>query len=265
MDPQKFAKLPPELQKSVRKDYPYMAPNDAGLAALKLVPSKSSNEPYTRVGASQLLGEYSDPNLDDSRLGVTYSDKKGNSFVSLNPRDTDQQNTRAHEMEHVLANQGLGSAPRLNSLWDETVSDWDSRRGNIVLRLVEHAPYLQEKWGLDPQDVKSGYFSKNILKRPDTHNFLYEQMATLSGLEQNKNKRLTDDPYVRKHIFRTIDERETFNALTGLRQSRLDAKDLPPYTRQLDKNDPTFFQKVKALVGFTNGGYVENAGNKKLI
>jgi hypothetical protein len=260
MDPKTFENLPPDLKKNLRTDYGY-----SGLAALKPVPAKLPTEPYTLVGASHLKGEYFDPYLDDNTQGVTYKDKQGNSFVALNPKGTDQTNTRAHEMEHVLANQGLGSAARLNSLWDETVNDFDSRRGTIVSRLVEHAPYLQEKWGLEPIDVESGYFSKNVLKRPDTRNFLYEQMATLSGLEQSKNKRLTDDPYVRKHILKTKAERETYNALTGLRQSRLDSKDLPPYTRQPDKSDPTFFQKLKDLVGLASGGYVENAGNKKLI
>jgi hypothetical protein len=104
-----------------------------------------------------------------------------------------------------------------------------------------------------------------VLKRPDANNFLYEQLATLSALEQSKNKRLTDDPYVRKHILKTKDERETYNALTGLRQSRLDAKDLPPYTRQDDKTDPSLGQKLKSMLGFANGGVVPNAGNQKLI
>ena len=260
MNPKTFENLPPDLKKSLLTDYGY-----SGLAALQPVPSKLPTEPYTLAGASQLRGEYFDPYLDNNTQGVTYKDKQGNSFVSLNPRGTDQTNTRAHEMEHVLANQGLGSAARLNSLWDDTVNDFDSRRGNIVSRLVEHAPYLQEKWGLEPIDVESGYFSKNVLKRPDTRNFLYEQMATLSGLEQSKNKRLTDDPYVRKHILKTKAERETYNALTGLRQSRLDAKDLPPYTRQDDKTDPSLVQKLKSMLGFANGGIVPNAGNKKLI
>jgi len=260
MDPKEFENLPQDLKKSLLTDY-----GRSGLAALKPVPSNLGTAPYTLAGASQLRGEYFDPYLDENTQGVAYNDNQGNSLVALNPRGTDQRNTRAHEMEHVLANQGLGAAPRLNSLWDKTVNDLDSRRGVIVSRLVEHAPYLQEKWGLEPIDVESGYFSKNVLKRPDARNFLYEQMATLSGLEQSQNKRLTDDPYVRKHILKTKAERETYNALTGLRQSRLDAKDLPPYTRQPDKSDPTFFQKLKDLVGLASGGHVENAGNKKLI
>jgi hypothetical protein len=116
MDPKTFENLPHDLKKSLLTDYGY-----SGLAALKPVPAKLATEPYTQAGASQLRGEYFDPYLDENTQGVTYNDKQGNSFVSLNPKGTDQTNTRAHEMEHVLANQGLGAAPRLNSLWDETV------------------------------------------------------------------------------------------------------------------------------------------------
>ena len=260
MDKKAFAALPQDLQNSLIRDY-----GNSGLTALKQLPATAS-APYTQAGASQLKGQYLDPTMRENLQGVTYIDKQGNSFIALNPADTDQARTHAHEMEHVLANQGLGHGSQINKLWSQTVDDPSySSRGNIVKRLVDHAPYLQEKWGLDPKDVEQGYFSKNVLKRPDANNFLYEQLATLSALEQSKNKRLTDDPYVRKHILKTKDERETYNALTGLRQSRLDAKDLPPYTRQDDKTDPSLGQKLKSMLGFANGGVVPNAGNQKLI
>lgn len=260
MDQKAFAALPPDLRDSLISEY-----GNSGLAALQQIPS-STPRPYTQAGASQLKGQYFDPTMGENLQGVTYRDKQGNSFIALNPKDTDQARTHAHEMEHVLANQGLGHGSQINKLWSQTVDDPSySSRGNIVKRLVEHAPYLKEKWGLDPKDVEQGYFSKNVLKRPDAHNFLYEQLATLSSLEQSKNKRLTDDPYVRENIFKTKDERETYNALTGLRQSRLDAKDLPPYTRQDDPTDPSLVQKIKKMLGFAQGGYVENAGNSKLI
>lgn len=260
MDQKTFAALPPDLKDSLIQDY-----GNSGLAALTQLPATAST-PYTQAGASQLKGQYLDPTMDENQRGVTYRDKQGNSFIVLNPADTDQARTYAHEMEHVLANQGLGQGSKINKLWNQTVDDpFYSSRGSIVQRLVEHAPYLQEEWGLNPKDVEQGYFSKNVLKRPDAQNFLYEQLATLSSLEQNKNKRLTDDPYVRVNIFKTKDERETYNALTGLRQSRLDAKDLPPYTRQDDKNDPSLVQKIKNMLGFAEGGVVPNAGNRKLI
>jgi hypothetical protein len=254
-------KLPPELRAGLYED---MGP--AGIAALKPVPANAPYTPYTQAGASQLQGQYYDPNMGDTTYGSTYGDKSGNSIVTLNPKDSSPQITRAHEMEHVLADQGLGSGTKLNSMWDKlSTADGGAYRGEVVKRLVEHAPYLQKNWGLDSSSVESGYFSPTVLQRPDKNNFLYEQMATLSALEQANNKRLTDDPYVRKNIFTTKGERETYNALTGLRQSRLDAKDLPPYTRQDDNTDPSAFQKLKAMLGFADGGVVPNAGNTKLI
>lgn len=39
-----------------------------------------------------------------------------------------------------------------------------------------------------------------------------------------------NDPEVRK-IFKTSAMRESYDAVTGLRQNRLDARDLPTYTR----------------------------------
>lgn len=261
MDKDTFNKLPPELKSGLIEDL-----GSAGIAALKAVPADAPHTPYTQAGASQLQGQYYDPSMRPTTLGSTYADKTGNSVITLNPEGKQPQVTRAHEMEHVLADQGLGSGARLNSLWDKlSTQDGGAYRGEVVKRLIEHAPYLQKNWGLDPADAKAGYFSSNVLKRPDKHNFLYEQMATLSALEQANNKRLTDDPYVRKNIFTTKGERETYNALTGLRQSRLDAKDLPPYTRQDDKTDPSAFQKLKAMLGFADGGVVPNAGNTKLI
>ena len=261
MDKDALSKLPPELRAGLYED---MGPT--GIAALKPVPANAPYTPYTQAGASQLQGQYYNPNMGDTTYGSTYRDKKGNSIVTLNPKDSSPQITRAHEMEHVLADQGLGSGSKLNSMWDKlSTDDGGAYRGEVVKRLVENAPYLQKKWGLDADSVESGYFSPTVLQRPDMHNFLYEQMATLSALEQAKNKRLTDDPYVRENIFKTKGERETYNALTGLRQSRLDAKDLPPYTRQDDKTDPSAFQKLKAMLGFAEGGVVPNAGNTKLI
>jgi hypothetical protein len=152
MDKKAFAALPQDLQNSLIRDY-----GNSGLTALKQLPATAS-APYTQAGASQLKGQYLDPTMRENLQGVTYRDKQGNSFIALNPADTDQARTHAHEMEHVLANQGLGHGSQINKLWSQTVDDPSySSRGNIVKRLVDHAPYLQEKWGLDPKDVEQGY------------------------------------------------------------------------------------------------------------
>jgi hypothetical protein len=70
---------------------------------------------------------------------------------------------------------------------------------------------------------------------------------------------------LRKTLFKDKDVRETYNAITGLRQTRLDARDLPSYTRQPELAEPGTVDKLKKLIGYANGGYVANAGNKKDI
>jgi hypothetical protein len=133
MDKKAFAALPQDLQNSLIRDY-----GNSGLTALKQLPATAS-APYTQAGASQLKGQYLDPTMRENLQGVTYRDKQGNSFIALNPADTDQARTHAHEMEHVLANQGLGHGSQINKLWSQTVDDPSySSRGNIVKRLVDH-------------------------------------------------------------------------------------------------------------------------------
>jgi hypothetical protein len=76
---------------------------------------------------------------------------------------------------------------------------------------------------------------------------------------------------LRKTLFKNKNVRETYNAITGLRQTRLYARDLPPYTRQSEPTEPTepaepgMMDKLKKMIGYANGGYVENVGNNKLI
>jgi len=268
MTPDEFNRLPPVIRNELMKDTVPRALNT------KIRPT--TKEPYTKAGAASLLGEAYDPYMGVNELGTTYreaaDDPTSRSFITYNPNDPTAAITRAHEMEHALAAQGRGAGHNLNPMWDEMVGKEGARRGEIVNRLIKHASYLQEKYGLPEVDVKAGYFSNRVLKRPDRHNFLYEQMATLSALEQNANKRLVEDPYVREHILKTPAERETYEALTGLRQTRLDAKDLPPYTRQPGSTEPKtaqdsagFMAKLKKLFGYANGGIVDAAGNKRVI
>jgi len=59
--------------------------------------------------------------------------------------------------------------------------------------------------------------------------FFDEQLASLSALEQTTGKSLTRDPEMRK-LFPNTQMMAVYDALTGLRQTRLDARDLPPHT-----------------------------------
>jgi hypothetical protein len=196
--------------------------------------------PYTGAGVypSNRGHVYSMDKMSSDLGGVTFRNDSGrDSAVILNSHDTDPA-TLGHELEHVLANQGLGAGAAVNTKFgelngDDTALKRMATRNDIVKRLVEAAPHLIKEWGLDPQDAKGGYFSPKMYEYQGQHapNLMNEQFATLSALEQRKNKRLVDDPYIRQNVLRTPSERESYDAVTGLRQTRLDARDLPPYTR----------------------------------
>ena len=94
---------------------------------------------------------------------------------------------------------------------------------------------------------------------------MYEVLATLGGAESALGVDLTKDPVLRKTMFKDRDVREAYNAVTGLRQTRLDPRDIPPYTRVEEPVEPGMMGKLKRMMGYAEGGYVENAGNTKLI
>lgn len=172
------------------------------------------------------------------------------------------KNVLAHEQEHLLARQGLGTGAMLNKKFDELMGGKnDSARQQFVRDAVSAADYLKSKYG-----INDAYFSPSMLRQGGTA--MYEQLATLAGYEAANNVDLTKDPVLRKTLFKNKDVRETYNAITGLRQTRLDAKDLPPYTRQPEAPEPPapgMINKLKQLIGYANGGSVANAGNKKDI
>jgi len=168
--------------------------------------------------------------------------------------------TVAHEAEHLLARQNLGMAPAINSKFDELMGKDGARaRSQFVKDAAGAADYLREKYG-----IKDAYFGPEIVRQGGTG--LYEQLATLAGYEAANNVDLTKDPVLRKTLFKDKNIRETYNAITGLRQTRLDARDLPSYTRQPEKEESLgVADKLKKLMGLASGGMVPQAGNTKLI
>jgi len=258
-----------------REQIDYLQRRGINPYSVEAVPQKIM--PYTSAGATQMRGAGLD-SLRSGLRGITfpegsdpskYSDSgySGRSHMLLNKDQPPEElkKTLAHEMEHALMVQNLSTQGKdINSEWERLTGYGVKDRAALVRKLAEHGPYLRDKWGLDPEAAQRGYFGKGDATHHNP-NLLQEQFATLSSLEQDKNKRLTDDPYIREHIFTSPTERAAYNALTGLRQTRLDAKDLPPYTLQPDKNDQTMMDKVKSLFKFAKGGYIPNAGNNKLI
>jgi hypothetical protein len=170
-------------------------------------------------------------------------------------RSEDYPDTIAHETEHLLARQNLGSAANINSKFDELIGNKGISRLNFVRDAVKAAPYLKEKY-----DLQSSYLDPKMFEFQTKFglgkNLLYEQLASLAALEQRHKIDLTKDPELRKTLFSRPDVRETYNALTGLRQTRLDPRDLSPYTRVAE---PGMLDAIKGVFKRAEGGPVYRA------
>jgi hypothetical protein len=262
-------KITPDMMRSMLNEE---GVHPAQVSSLTL--AKQKRIPYTAAGLSALnVGEAPmSPGLGGFTVPEYKNDEPtGKSAIVMNSLGPNFRQTLGHEIEHALELQG---GHKIHNEWDRlTEKDKDGDRFNIVKKLVDHAPYLQSKWGLDPENA---YFTREMMDYQGgrAKNLLKEQFASLSSIEQAKNKRLTDDPYIRKHVFTTPEQRAAYNAVTGLRQTRLDPRDLPSYTAQEDKSDPGYspnpkstMQKLKSALGFANGGMVDKSvkGGNKLI
>jgi hypothetical protein len=198
-------------------------------------------KPSTAAGVYSLSKEGTVPGL--SSIGATVQSKSGRKNAVLYQPGKDDAYVRGHEYEHVLANQGLDPKQSINSKFDDLIRETNSTpyttRVNLVKDLISHAPHFVEQYGLNPKEAESGYFSKKMYdyQGGSAGLLLAEQFASLSSLEQKTGKRLVDDPYIRKNVLKTPELREAYDAVTGLRQTRLDSKDLPPYTRVPERNN----------------------------
>jgi hypothetical protein len=216
-------------------------PSAAGLPGLMMY-----NDPsLTRTTTS---GYILDSNDNKKNFGMAQA-------MFLNPSKGERADTVAHETEHLLARQNLGSGANVNSKFDELIGDKGNSRLKFVRKAVELGPYLEEKY-----NIKNAYFDPKMLEFQSKFgmgkNLLYEQLASLSAAEQRLKVDLTKDEELRKTLFARPDVRETYNALTGLRQTRLDPRDLPPHTRV---PEPGMLDAVKKVFKRADGGMVYRA------
>jgi len=226
----------------------------------------SREQPYTSAGLPSLQ-VFDTPALQGTNtqafmLGsnrIADFDKNRRQAQAVFMRSDATPYALAHEQEHLLARQGLGTPAAINSKFDELVGKKSSSvRNRFVKDAIGAAEHLKTKYG-----IEDAYFSPQMLEQGGTA--LYEQLASLAGYEAANNVDLTKDPVLRKTLFKDKEVRETYNAITGLRQTRLDARDLPPYTRQSEPAEPGVIDKLRKMIGYANGGYVENAGTHKII
>ena len=195
--------------------------------------------------------------LDSNRVKDEMSNRAMQPNIFLSPDR--HAHTLAHEAEHLLARQNAGFATETRDRFVEMLGKNSGTKQNSFLDgLKESLPHLEEKYG-----IKNGYMNPKFIDSQGRVG-LYEIFATLAGAESQLGVDLTKDPELRKTMFKDKTVREAYNAVTGLRQTRLDPRDLPPYTRQ-PENEPGILDKAKKLMGFAEGGYIDNAGNKKLI
>lgn len=170
--------------------------------------------------------------------------------------------TVAHEVEHLLARQNAGFATKTRDRFQELLgSSASSGQRKFLEGLKESLPYLQEKYG-----IKNGYMDPDFIDRQGGVG-LYEIFATLAGAESSLGVDLTKDPELRKNMFSDRKVREAYNAVTGLRQTRLDPRDIPPYTRVEEPPEPGVMGKLKHMLGLANGGLIDKPlqGGNKLI
>lgn len=158
----------------------------------------------------------------------------------------------AHEFEHQL--EGLANKRYYGN--ENTKTNIEKTKNNIKWFIGAQTNFLREnlekagvnndkainqiKSGLASQEVKN-HLAKKLNLGKDQYfgrigyqdQPLFEYLADLSGIETHYGIDLTRDPVIRKNVFGDDDRIiQAYKSVTGLRQQRLDAKDLPPYTYQ---------------------------------
>ena len=232
------------------------------------------NAPPTVTAGIPGLKMYQDPFLEGTNTGaymVDASPKMTTDAMFLQPNQRPERTmmSAAHEAEHLLAKRQFDTgATAINRMFDQLSDNPKSKdlRATFVQDAVKAFPYIQEKYG-----IESAYFDPRMLKIQGSRapNLAYEQLATLASVEAATGVDLTKDPYLRKNLFKDREVREIYNALTGLRQTRLDAKDLPPHTRIKEKDSGRISDFMESIKGksYSEGGFVDKplSGGSKLI
>jgi hypothetical protein len=153
-----------------------------------------------------------------------------------------RERTMLHELEHSMSFRGgdILGRPQPNyktpMLQDNSYrayyllgKDWKPIE-SFIQNMVKNKDKLEKFFG---EPVFGAEFKeeslKELLRRQGEYRGLFEeQLSTLSAMEQSTGKFLTQDKEMRK-LFPDTRMMAIFDALTGPRQTRMDAKDLPPH------------------------------------
>jgi|688.fasta_scaffold532024_2 hypothetical protein len=184
--------------------------------------------------------------VSDPRLSQTERNRGAVGAMFVAPESKPE--VFSHEAEHLMAKKQLGHPSAINEKFDELVKD-PKARGAFVMAAMDAAPYLKEKYG-----ISNAYFDPKILKNNPAPVALYEQLASLAAAEYTLGVDLTKDPQLRKTLFKDPAVRETYSAVTGLRQTRLDPRDIPPYTRVPEPKAKSLLDKARGSLRMAQGG-----------
>jgi hypothetical protein len=172
--------------------------------------------------------------------GYIYSDQPDviNLNTALSPGE--REITTLHELEHSMDARGgdiygrpnfakLGGMDNNYRAYSLMGDRWDSIE-DTVKNMVDNREKLEKFFG---RPLDNSYFRKdsydNLKKVGKQRAMFSEQLASLSALEQTTGKFLTQDPEMRE-LFPNYRMMAVYDALTGPRQTRMDARDLPPHT-----------------------------------
>ena len=165
--------------------------------------------------------------------------------LNLNFRLTpaEREVTTLHELEHSMDARGgdlygrpkfalMGGMDNNYRAYHLMGDDWGPIT-ETVKNMVDNREKLEKFFG---RPLDNAYFRKdtydnlNSVGSGSSPKALFsEQLASLSALEQITGKSLTQDPEMRE-LFPSTRMMAVYDALTGPRQTRMDAKDLPPHT-----------------------------------
>ena len=210
---------PPKKSNQVHPNIPESILSTAQAAAM------NAAVPHILIG-TQALGSNT-LGAVDSRLPDTMI---LNSNIAAMTARTGIKHTVPHEFEHVLQNR---VASRYNATWDSAVIAEYQKLGGSTDKLIANLERSAASVPLREriQSLAGSTPAAYIGGLPGRQFSLREQFAELSSLEAYSGKDLTKDPIVRKEFFGNDEALiATYRATTGLRQERLDARDLPPMT-----------------------------------
>ena len=225
-----------------------------------IVIAKNIDQPATR--SAQAMKAYLEASIPDLKIvedpRLQLSGRKGQvrmdvpNIISISPtqKDMDREAVLLHEAEHSRVGKAVQGMPEREQFdndirFDRLYGDKGNTRGKIVKSFVDNKDKIEKFFGVNIPDV---YFEKLMYKNQSRFGspgaLFEEQIATLSALEQLTNKSLTKGM---PELFPDDKSAAIYDAITGLRQTRLDAKDLPPFTPQYKSGLDWIKEKLKSL------------------